>query len=146
MDKKCIQNVHKIYPTFWQTLWAATFLFIRYKKNMQKFVKMWDTFCIHFLSILHTSVVYILYNFCIQPVYMICFCGSNGLLFKALHSQSRDYAQNYLVAARSTQPCILPRWMKWVPGTPCNLVVKSKLSDGSGSVVLKQLYSIHKRR
>ena len=37
------------------------------------------------------------------------------------------------VASRSTQPFILPRSIKWVPGVSGNLVVKRKLSPRSGS-------------
>ena len=54
---------------------------------------------------------------------------------------------NYRVAPRSTQPFILPRLINWVPGTPGNWMVKSKLSPRSGSVALslRQLNPIHKR-
>ena len=40
--------------------------------------------------------------------------------------------QNHWVAPRSTQPFILPRSIKWVPGISRNLVVKSKLPLRSG--------------
>ena len=58
----------------------------------------------------------------------------NGLVVKALDSQSRgSRVQNHWVAARSTQPFILPQSIKWVPGISGNLVVKSKLLPRSGS-------------
>ena len=41
--------------------------------------------------------------------------------------------QNHWVAPRSTQPFILPRSIKLVPGISGNLVVKSKLPPRSGS-------------
>ena len=41
--------------------------------------------------------------------------------------------QNHWVAQRSTQPFILPRSIKWVPGISGNLVVKSQLPSWSGS-------------
>ena len=39
----------------------------------------------------------------------------------------RTWVQNHCVAPKSTQPFILPRSIKWVPGTPEDWVVKSKL-------------------
>ena len=50
-------------------------LLILYGKCTQKFVEMRYTICIHFVYISHTSVVYILHNFCIQTVYTISVCG-----------------------------------------------------------------------
>lgn len=41
------------------------------------------------------------------------------------------------------QSFIFPRLIELVPGTPGNVVLK-KLSSRSGSVVVKQLYAIHK--
>ena len=41
--------------------------------------------------------------------------------------------QNHWVALRLTQPFILPRLIKWVPGISGNLVVKSTLSLWSGT-------------
>ena len=32
---------------------------------------MWDTFCIHLVYILYTSLAYILHKFCIQKAYII---------------------------------------------------------------------------
>ena len=64
----CIQNVSHISTNFCtytfciQNL-AGIALLIFYTKYIQKFVEMWYTFCIHFVYILYTSVVYILYNF-----------------------------------------------------------------------------------
>ena len=43
------------------------------------------------------------------------------------------HVQNHWVAPRSTQPFILPRSIKWVPGISGNLVVKSKLPPRSDS-------------
>ena len=53
--------------------------------------------------------------------------------------------ENRWVSPRSTQFFILPRSIKWVPGTSGNLVVKSKLPPWSGSVALGQLKPIHRR-
>ena len=59
--------VYKMYPTFRQTLYtfciqnlADIVHLILYTKCIQKLVEMW-----------YTSVVYILYNFCIQNVYTV---------------------------------------------------------------------------
>ena len=41
----------------------------------------------------------------------------------------------YWVAPRSTQPFILPRSIKLVPGTSGNLVVKSKLPPQCGTIL-----------
>ena len=49
------------------------------------------------------------------------------------------------VVLRSTQPFILPRSIKWVPGTPGYLVVKSKLFPCKGSVALRQLNPVHRK-
>ena len=38
----------------------------------------------------------------------------------------KSCVQNHWVAPRSTQPFILPRSVKWVPGISRNLLVKSK--------------------
>ena len=43
------------------------------------------------------------------------------------------HVQNHWVTPRLTQPLILPRLIKWVPGIYANLVVKSKLPPRSGS-------------
>ena len=79
----CIQNLYKIfvykmYMTFDKLLYtfciqnlAGIVLLILHTKHIQKFVKMWYTFCIHFAYIFYTSVVYILCNFCIQNVYKV---------------------------------------------------------------------------
>ena len=47
--------------------------------------------------------------------------------------------------SKFNSPFIIPRSIKWVPGTPGDLVVKSKLSPHSGSVALRQLNTIHKK-
>ena len=44
-----------------------------------------------------------------------------------------SHVQIYWVAPRSTQPFILPRSIKWVPGISGNWVVKSKLPHRSGT-------------
>ena len=49
------------------------------------------------------------------------------------------------MAARSTQPFILLRSIKWVPRTPGDQVLKDILSLCSGSVGLRQLNPIHKK-
>ena len=57
----------------------------------------------------------------------------NGLVVKALDYQSRGpRVQNHWVASRSTQPFILLRSIKWVPGISGNWMVKSKLPPRSG--------------
>ena len=62
---------------------------------------------------------------------------SNGLVVKALDSLSMGPVfKNHWVAPRSTQSFILPRSIKWVPGTYGNLVVKSKLPPRSDSWTL----------
>ena len=45
----------------------------------------------------------------------------------------------------STQPLILPRSINWVPGTPGNWMIKSKLSPCSGFVALIQLNHMYKK-
>ena len=52
--------------------------------------------------------------------------------------------QNHWVAPTSTQPFILPRSIKWVPGHSRDWGGKSKLPPRSYSVALKQLSPIHK--
>ena len=56
-------------------------------------------------------------------------CSGQGAGFLIQGSR----VQNHWVAPRSTQPFILPRSVKWVPGISGNLVVKSKLPPRSGS-------------
>ena len=78
--KFCMQNVYykmcvyKMYTTFWQTFayilytklsWHSSFDFV-YKMYSYKSLSKCG---IHFIYIFCTSVVYILYNFCIQNVY-----------------------------------------------------------------------------
>ena len=53
--------------------------------------------------------------------------------------------QNHWVAPRSTQPFILLRSIKWVPGISENLVVKIKLPPQSGSSLEAVLNPIHKK-
>ena len=50
-----------------------------------------------------------------------------------------------MVSPRLIQPFILSRSIKWVLGSPGNLVVKSKLSYNSGFAALRQLNAIHKK-
>ena len=52
---------------------------------------------------------------------------------------------NPLGGLKLSQPFILLRSIKWVPGTPWDLVVKLKSSDCSYFVVLRQLKLIHKK-
>ena len=68
-------------------------------------------------------------------------CSQTGAGFPNQGSQ----VQNRWVAPRSTQPFILPRLTKFVPGSLEYQVVKSKLSPRSGFVALKQLNPIHKK-
>ena len=71
MYTKCIPHFDKLLYAFCIQILVGIVLLILYTKCIQKFVEIWDTFCIHLVYILHTSVVNILYNFCIQNVYMI---------------------------------------------------------------------------
>ena len=52
-------------------------------------------------------------------------------VFRVVIQESRVQIQ--WVTPRSTQPFVLPRSIKWVPGVSGNLVVKSKLPPWSGS-------------
>ena len=76
---KRIQNVYithfnkRLYTFSIQNL-ADIVLLILYKKYIPKLVEMWSIFCIHAVYILHTSVVHILCNFCIQDVYAVSVC------------------------------------------------------------------------
>ena len=54
-----------------------------------------------------------------------------------------SWVQNHLLAPRLVQPILYPRSVKWVPSTPGDLVVKSKLSPYSGFVALRHLNPIH---
>ena len=56
-----------------------------------------------------------------------------------------SWVQNFRVAPRPTQPFIFARSIKWVPGTPRDWVVKSKLSPRSGLVTFRQFNPIHKK-
>ena len=59
---------------------------------------------------------------------------SNGLVVNALDSQSMGPSvQNHRVTPRSTQPFILPKLIKLVPGISGNLMVTSKLPPRRGS-------------
>ena len=53
--------------------------------------------------------------------------------------------QNHWVAPSSTQPFILPRSIKWLPGISGNLLVKSKWPPCSGSAAVRQLNPNHKK-
>ena len=65
---------------------------------------------------------------------------------RVLNSQSRGpMVQNHCLALRLSQPLILPRSIKGVPGPLGDLVVKSKLSPLSCSVALRQLNPVHKK-
>ena len=55
------------------------------------------------------------------------------------------HVQNHWVIQSLTQSFILLRSVKWVPGIPGNLLVKSKLHPCSGPVALRQLNPIHKK-
>ena len=68
----------------------------------------------------------------IVRILLIVSLWSNGLVVKALDSIQGSFVQNQWVAPRSTQPFILLRSIKWVPGISGNLVVKSKLPPWSG--------------
>ena len=76
----------------------------------------------------------------------------NHILHKAMlkflgdrFSIQESHVQNHWVAPRSTQPFILLRLIKWVPGNSGEVVVKNKLPHQSGSLALKQLNPIHKK-
>ena len=87
----CIQNLYKIfvykmYMTFDKLLYtfciqnlADIVLLILHTKHIQKFVKMWYTFCIHFVYILHTFSIHQLYTSCaifVYKMYTEFQCGS----------------------------------------------------------------------
>ena len=55
----------------------------------------------------------------------------------------RSHVQNHWVALRSTQPFILPRSIKWVPGISGNLVVKNKLPPQSGCSLEAEKVILH---
>ena len=55
-----------------------------------------------------------------------------------------SHTQNNWVAPRLTQPVILPRSIKWVPGISENSVVESKLPPHSSSAALRWLNFILK--
>ena len=59
------------------------------------------------------------------------FCKDTIVITLAITARSR--VQNHWVAPSSTQPFILPRSIKWVPGISGNLVVKSKLPPRGGT-------------
>ena len=63
---KCIPHFENVLYMFCKQSLAAIVLLILYIKYIQKLVKKCG---IHFAYILYTSVVYTLYNFCIQNVY-----------------------------------------------------------------------------
>ena len=50
---------------------------------------------------------------------------SNGLVVRALDFKSKALGSHQCVAPRLTQPFIIPRLNKLVPGTPGNLVFKN---------------------
>ena len=59
------------------------------------------------------------------------------LVVKALHSQPRAMDSNLPGGFKEStlfQPNIPSKFIKWVPGTPSDWLVKSKLSPDSGSV------------
>ena len=70
----------------------------------------------------------------------------NGLVVKALGSQSRRPVFETTKWLKATQSFILPRSIKCVPGISGNLVVKSKLPCRSRSVALRQLNPVLKKR
>ena len=57
----------------------------------------------------------------------------------------RSRIQNHWLVIWSTQPLILAKLIKWVPGTPWDLVIKSKLSPSSGPAAFRQLKPNHKK-
>ena len=72
--------------------------------------------------------------------------GGGYLFNSSLPLPPASQTLNHWVARRSTQPFILPRLIKWVPGLSGNLVVESKLlPPRSGSVALRQLNPIRKK-
>ena len=71
MYKKCIPRFNKFLHTLCIQNLAAMALLILYTECIQKFVEMWYTYCIHFVHVLYTSVVFNLSNFCIQNVHTI---------------------------------------------------------------------------
>ena len=66
----------------------------------------------------------------------------SGYAWRLRHWIQGSKVEKHWMAPRSTQPFIFWRLTKWVPATPGDLVVKSKLSPRIGYVVLRQLNPI----
>ena len=62
MHTKCIPHFDKLFYTFCIQNLAAIVLLILYKKYKQKFVEMWDLFCIHQLYTSCTNLVHKMYT------------------------------------------------------------------------------------
>ena len=63
---------------------------------------------------------------------------SNWKFFRPCRKRGED--TEFKTFKRLTQPFIFPRSIKWVPGTPEDLEVKSNLSSHSGSVASRQFF------
>ena len=90
---ECIPHFDKLLYTFCIQNLAGIVVLILYIKCIQKFSKM----CIHFVYILCTSVVYILYNFSIQNLYKVSMwecCGIYECL--RLPGKTTGYLQNVI--------------------------------------------------
>lgn len=81
-------------------------------------------------------------------VYFICYYYYQKAVMEQLYrgyntaiTIQRSQVQNQWVAQRSTELFIIPRLIKWVPGTQGDLVFKTKLPPCCGSVALWQLSS-----
>ena len=73
MHTKCIPHFNKRLYTFYIKKLAAKDILVLYSKCIQKFVKMWDTFCIHFVYISCIHLVQLLFAKCIYTQFL---CGN----------------------------------------------------------------------
>ena len=69
--------VYKIYPTLQQTLVYNLCIKFSWHSSFDFVYKIHTKACRNVVYILHASVVYILYNFCIQNVYAVSVWDTN---------------------------------------------------------------------
>ena len=65
---KCIPHIDKLLYTFQTQNLAAIILLTLYTKRRQKFVEMWNTFCIHLVQFLYPKCIH---SFCAGDYYDI---------------------------------------------------------------------------
>ena len=70
MYTKCIPHFDKLLYTLCIQNLAVIVLLTLYTKCLQKFVEMWDIFCIHFVIISCIHLVQFLYTKCIHDFYV----------------------------------------------------------------------------